>query len=149
MRDCFSSVVPWMRTAGTFLLLGGFLLCITIVWAAIGFLMMGFGLICLLIAERRKKQSTRGPLSGAINQRREPPPLQVETAAQSAEVAEASPSRIDSRQVPFREPGLPRESKPPKPAVSLRNAQPGRHRNEPDNIPYDLIPYAWKNGTSS
>jgi hypothetical protein len=28
-------------------------------WAAVGFLMMGFGLICLLIAERRKKQSTK------------------------------------------------------------------------------------------
>jgi hypothetical protein len=28
-------------------------------WAAAGFLMMGFGLICLLIAERRKRQSTK------------------------------------------------------------------------------------------
>jgi hypothetical protein len=34
-----------------------------------GFLMMGFGLICLLIAERRKKQSTK------VDRGREPRPL--------------------------------------------------------------------------
>jgi hypothetical protein len=44
-----------MRILGTLLLFGGFLLCISIAWAAVGFLMMGFGLICLLMAERRKK----------------------------------------------------------------------------------------------
>jgi hypothetical protein len=32
---------------------------LAVCWAAVGFLMMGFGLICLLIAERRKKQSTK------------------------------------------------------------------------------------------
>lgn len=45
-----------MRFSGAVLLIGGFLLCVSIVWAAIGFLMMGFGLICLLIAERRNKR---------------------------------------------------------------------------------------------
>ena len=45
-----------MRPFGFVLLVVGFLLCLSIVWAAIGFLMMGFGLICLLIAERRGKR---------------------------------------------------------------------------------------------
>src|SRR6266704_5421195 len=52
----FSVLVRWMRVAGTILLLGGFLLCVSIVWAAVGFPMIGLGLVCLLIAERRKKQ---------------------------------------------------------------------------------------------
>ena len=41
-----------MRLFGFVLLIVGFLLCVSIAWAALGFLMMGFGLICLLIAER-------------------------------------------------------------------------------------------------
>lgn len=46
-----------MWIAGTFLLVAGFLLCVSIAWAALGFLMMGLGLICLLIAERRKTRT--------------------------------------------------------------------------------------------
>ena len=49
-----------MRFLGAVLLVGGFLLCLSIVWAAIGFLMMGFGLICLLVAERKNKHSSDG-----------------------------------------------------------------------------------------
>ena len=45
-----------MRILGAILLIAGFLLCLTILWAAIGFLGMGLGLICLLIAERRQEQ---------------------------------------------------------------------------------------------
>lgn len=41
---------------GSVLLIGGFLLCVSIVWAALGFFMMGLGLICLLIAEERNKR---------------------------------------------------------------------------------------------
>src|SRR6202011_3131451 len=48
----------FMRIAGWLLLLVGSLLCVSIVWAAIGFLMMGFGLICLLIAEQGRKRAT-------------------------------------------------------------------------------------------
>jgi hypothetical protein len=47
-----------MRFLGAVLLVGGFLLCVSIVWAAIGFLMMGFGLICLLVAERKNLRSS-------------------------------------------------------------------------------------------
>jgi hypothetical protein len=44
-----------MRIAGSALLVIGILLCVSIAWAAIGFIAMGFGLILLLIAEERKK----------------------------------------------------------------------------------------------
>jgi hypothetical protein len=46
-----------MRIAGHAFLIVGFLLCISIAWAAIGFFAMGFGLIFLLIAEEREKAS--------------------------------------------------------------------------------------------
>jgi hypothetical protein len=125
-----------MRILGTLLLLGGFLLCISIIWAAVGFLMMGFGLICLLIAERRKKPSTAapGPLPDAAARRREPPPMQTEKHAQPPELAEASADRMVSQQAPS---SLP-EPRQPKPNRILRKQQPDRRRNEPDANPYDL-----------
>jgi hypothetical protein len=126
-----------MRIAGTFLLLGGLLLCISIVWAAVGFAMMGLGLICLLIAER-KKHSTAPPClpSDAFDRRREPPPLQIDKRAQPAELVEAS-SSIALQKAP---PSLPepRQPRPPKPAIISPKDQPARQRNEPDAIPYDL-----------
>jgi hypothetical protein len=54
----FIAVLP-MRILGAILLIAGFLLCFTIVWAAIGFLAMGLGLICLRIAERRQERIKR------------------------------------------------------------------------------------------
>jgi hypothetical protein len=138
-----------MRIAGTFLLLGGFLLCISIVWAAVGFLMMGLGLICLLMAERRKKPSmaSSGPLADAAGRPREPPPLQVEKHAQPAEPVEASPSRIGTRQAlsSFPEPRFPeprfpepRQPKPRKPALVSRKERPVRRPDQPDPNAYDL-----------
>jgi hypothetical protein len=53
-----------MRLFGFLLLIVGFLLCVSIViWAAVGFLMMGFGLICLLVAERSRKRSAKSDVS--------------------------------------------------------------------------------------
>ena len=46
-----------MRVLGFVLLVGGFLLCVSIVWAAPGFFMMGAGLISLLVAEERTKRA--------------------------------------------------------------------------------------------
>jgi hypothetical protein len=139
MQIIFPVLVGSMRIAGACLLLGGLLLCISIVWAAVGFLMMGFGLICLLIAERRKKQSTAppGPLSDAFDRRREPPPLQIEKHAQSAKSEEASPSRTEPQQAPSSLPE-PRQPRPPKPTRILREEQPDGRRSVPDTIPYDL-----------
>src|SRR5438876_895222 len=48
-----------MRILGWVLLLGGFLLCPSVAWAAIGFLCMIIGLICLQIAERIRVRSPR------------------------------------------------------------------------------------------
>jgi hypothetical protein len=128
-----------MRIAGAFLLVGGFLLCISIVWAAVGFLMMGLGLICLLMAERRKKPSTAspGPLADEAGRRREPPPLPIEKRAQPAEPVEASPSRIGPRQASSSFPE-PRQPKPRKPALVSRNERPERRPDEPDPNAYDL-----------
>ena len=127
-----------MRIAGTCLLLGGLLLCVSIIWAAVGFLMMGFGLICLLIVERRKHSTAPpGLLSDALDRRRELPPLQIDKRAQPAELVEASSSRIELKRVPSSLPE-PRQPRPPKPAIVSPKDQPARRRNEPDTIPYDL-----------
>ena len=67
-----------MRIWGWVLLIGGFLLCASIVWAAIGFLLMGVGLIFLQIAERNRKRLAKLAASRSEKSdfRREPPPLQ-------------------------------------------------------------------------
>lgn len=46
-----------MRLAGWFFLLAGLVLCLSVVWATVGFLMMGIGLIALQAAERRRRRS--------------------------------------------------------------------------------------------
>jgi hypothetical protein len=139
MREDFSVLARSMRIAGTLLLLGGLTLCISIVWAAVGFPMMGLGLICLLIDERRKKRSTapKGPLSDAVERRREPLLLHIENDAPSAELMEASPSGIETQRAPSSLPE-PRRRRPPKPALNSPSDQPARRRNEPDTTPYDL-----------
>ena len=52
-----------MRILGWLLLLGGLLLCVSVVWAAPGFFCMGLGLIFLQIAEqnRRRAKSAASP----------------------------------------------------------------------------------------
>jgi hypothetical protein len=62
-----------MRLLGLVLLIAGFLLCVSIVWAALGFLMMGFGLICLLIAERNRQSAPSPNVSDPISV----PPIDV------------------------------------------------------------------------
>ena len=48
-----------MRIAGWILLIAGALLCATLVWATIGFLLMGVGLLSLLAAENNCKRASR------------------------------------------------------------------------------------------
>jgi len=135
----FSVLVRWMRVAGTILLLGGFLLCVSIVWAAVGFPMIGLGLVCLLIAERRKKQLIAPVVmrSDPVDRRQEPPSLLIEKSAPSAELVEVSPGTIGAQQAPSSFPE-PRQPRAPKPALRLRKEQANRQRNEPDTTPYDL-----------
>ena len=128
-----------MRVAGTILLLGGFLLCVSIVWAAVGLAMIGFGLVCLLVAERRKKQSIAIVVSRSdpLDRGQEPPSLPIEEGAPSAELAELPPSRMEAQQAPSAHPA-PRQPRAPKPAPSSRKELADRRRNEPDSNPYDL-----------
>jgi hypothetical protein len=44
---------------GAALLIVGFMLCVSIAWAAIGFIAMAFGLICMLIAEEKEKRAIK------------------------------------------------------------------------------------------
>src|SRR6476646_2257110 len=58
-----------MRILGWLLLVGGLLLCVSILWAAPGFFCMGLGLIFLQIAERkRRKAKTAASLSDQSGQ---------------------------------------------------------------------------------
>ena len=54
-----------MRIAGWVLLVGGFLLCVSIAWAALGFLLMGVGLISLQTAERNRNREELSSASRA------------------------------------------------------------------------------------
>jgi hypothetical protein len=46
-----------VRIAGWVLLFGGFVLCASVAWAALGFLLMGVGLISLQVAERNRNRA--------------------------------------------------------------------------------------------
>jgi len=79
-----------MRIVGWLLLIIGSLLCVSIVWAAIGFLMMGLGLVCLLIAEQARKRApapaqpssvAREPRFAPVEPRPVPAPLPKPAAA--------------------------------------------------------------------
>jgi hypothetical protein len=54
-----------VRVAGWILLIAGALLCATLVWATLGFLLMGIGLLSLLVAENNRKRARRTEASGA------------------------------------------------------------------------------------
>jgi len=54
-----------VRIAGWILLIAGALLCATLVWATIGFLLMGVGLLSLVVAENNRKRASRADVDGA------------------------------------------------------------------------------------
>jgi hypothetical protein len=54
-----------VRATGWILLISGGLLCATLVWATVGFLLMGIGLLSLLVAENNRKRVSRTEVSGA------------------------------------------------------------------------------------
>jgi hypothetical protein len=65
-----------MRIAGWVLLVGGFMLCVSVLSAALGFLCMGFGLIFLQIAQQKDKSlaASDASHSGQFEPQGEPPP---------------------------------------------------------------------------
>jgi hypothetical protein len=75
-----------MRIAGWVLLVGGFMLCVSALSAAFGFLFMGFGLIFLQIAEQKAKSpaTSESSRSGQSEPQREPPPHRALAPSQAA-----------------------------------------------------------------
>lgn len=65
-----------MRVAGWILLIAGALLCVTLVWATVGFLLMGVGLLSLLVAENRRRRVSVTTLGRApADERMAQPPV--------------------------------------------------------------------------
>jgi hypothetical protein len=69
-----------MRISGWLLLVGGLLLCVSILWAAPGFFCMGLGLIFLQIAERKRRRAESAAWSSD----------QSEPQAEQAQIPEAT-----------------------------------------------------------
>ena len=80
-----------MRILGWLLLVGGLLLCVSIVWAAPGFFCMGIGLIFLQIAERKRR---RAKSAASPPDRSEP---QLEPAAIPEAARALVPPNADAR----------------------------------------------------
>ncbi|MCA6112770.1 hypothetical protein [Bradyrhizobium cenepequi] len=71
-----------MRIAGWVLLLAGFVLCLSVAWAALGFLLMGIGLVSLQVAERKRGKAEKAAVVAGLD-------AHPETAAAAAEVSPA------------------------------------------------------------
>ena len=86
-----------MRIAGWILLVGGFFLCISVVWAAPGFLLMGLGLISLQVAEHNRRRATN--LTTLSAERSDAPPEEHEVGSAKAQVLyKEAPCRASSRE---------------------------------------------------
>jgi hypothetical protein len=92
-----------MRIAGWVLLLAGFVLCLSVAWAALGFLLMGFGLVSLQAGERKRRKAEKAAAVAAARPGARPAPApavaeappahaeEVADAPQRPPVAEAQP----------------------------------------------------------
>ena|SRR5437879_4588648 len=78
-----------MRILGWLLLLGGLLLCVSVLWAAPGFFCMGLGLIFLQIAERKRRSAKSAAL----------PYDQSEPQVEQAPIPEVTRALIHCRRV--------------------------------------------------
>jgi len=87
-----------VRIAGWVLLLGGFLLCVSVAWAALGFLLMGVGLISLQVAERNRNRAKLALASRAerLAAQSEIPAGRPETTQGSTRTATLRPSRANT-----------------------------------------------------
>jgi hypothetical protein len=80
-----------MRIAGWGLLLAGFVLCLSVAWAALGFLLMGFGLVSLQAGERKRRKAEKAAAVAVAGLDAHPEP--------AAAVAEASPVQTEDATV--------------------------------------------------
>jgi hypothetical protein len=123
IRNVFYDGVFPMRIGGAFLLVAGLLLCLTIVWAAVGFLMMGFGLLCFLVAERRQKRKATlktsvRRYSAEADRRKEPELLPAREATQRTALPEASDAQHEPNFFAGAADGTPPKSPQPPAALS-------------------------------
>jgi len=89
-----------MRIAGWTLLVGGLFLCLSVVWAALGFLMMGFGLISLQVAEHNRRRATN--LTTLSAECSDAPPEEHEVGSERAQVLyKEAPCRASSRETSY------------------------------------------------
>ncbi|HZC97066.1 MAG TPA: hypothetical protein VE267_13215, partial [Bradyrhizobium sp.] len=94
-----------MRITGWILLLIGLVLCVSVAWAALGFLLMGVGLVALQVAERDRQRVRQGAAAGAAGRDK---PLQAVAAPRTEEPvtrwepALAPASGVDRRAEPAR-----------------------------------------------
>ncbi|WP_454633398.1 hypothetical protein [Bradyrhizobium cenepequi] len=79
-----------MRIAGWVLLLAGFVLCLSVAWAALGFLLMGIGLVSLQVAERKRRKAEKAAVAG-LDARPEPTAALAEAPLPDAEDAPVTP----------------------------------------------------------
>ncbi|WP_130583595.1 hypothetical protein [Bradyrhizobium sp. Leo170] len=86
-----------MRIAGWVLLLAGFVLCLTVAWAALGFLLMGIGLVSLQVAERKRRKAEKAAAVAALDARPEP----------AAALVEAPPAHAENVPITAEPPPLP------------------------------------------
>src|SRR5882672_7682567 len=72
-----------MRIVGWIFSVGGFFLCVSVVWAAPGFLLMGLGLISLQVAEHNRRRANN--LTTFSGERSDTPPREHKVASGRAQ----------------------------------------------------------------
>ena len=89
-----------MRIAGWILLIAGVVLCATVVWAALGFMLMGIGLLSLLVAEDNRRRASRPIVKGARVDKpaAAPPPAPEPVVHREAPTGLSPPPRSYDRQ---------------------------------------------------
>lgn len=85
-----------MRIAGWILLVAGFVLCLSVAWAALGFLLMGVGLVVLQVVERKQRKAEKSAAADVDL------PSEPVAAAPLDAVAEA-PVALESQAMPVPE----------------------------------------------
>jgi hypothetical protein len=88
-----------MRIAGWVLLLAGFVLCLSVAWAALGFLLMGIGLVSLQVAERERQKAEKAAAIAVASLDARPKP--------AAALAEAPRAHVEDAPVTPKPPPLP------------------------------------------